>query len=281
MRTKLSLIGLFLLFFYGSWHFGRLRLQDKPELRSDYSPQSSRLSLLSWNIGYFDFEADSRAQDHDLEHIASVISEAGPDVVTLQEIAAPEQVGTLDELLDGQYPYQALARGFRTDRYVVILSRIPFQNEAHIATSVGRDAAAVGLAISPGYREVTVVNCHADAFNSRRRRYFVTDVIDWYRGSGRGNVILAGDFNLDLTPVESSDLFTDDKKNDSESYSLILENFRDSGKGAGPTSSFDRRIDYVFVSSPVLEVSEFRVLRGKLVGRMDHHPLLVRFGWKG
>jgi endonuclease/exonuclease/phosphatase family metal-dependent hydrolase len=280
MRSKLSLIGLFLVFSYGSWHFGRLRSQDGPNLRSDYSPQTSCLSLISWNIGYFDYEADSRAQDHDLEHIASVIREANADVVALQEIATPEQVGILHELLHGRYPYRTLARGFRTDRFVVLLASIPFQNETNIATSVGRDAAAVALTLLPEYREVTVVNCHADAFNSRRRRYFVTDVIDWHRSSGRSNVILAGDFNLDLTPVESSDLFTDDKKNDSESYSLILENFRDSGTSAGPTSSFDRRIDYVFLSSQELEVTEFRVLRGKLVGKMDHHPLLVRFGWK-
>jgi len=70
---------------------------------------------------------------------------------------------------------------------------------------------------------------------------------------------------------------TDDKKNDSESYSLILQNFLDLGKDYGATSAFDRRIDYVFVSPEGLEAVEFKVLYGKLVGRMGHHPLLARF----
>jgi len=59
-------------------------------------------------------------------------------------------------------------------------------------------------------RLLTVVNCHADAFSARRRRFFISDVIDWYRDSGKRSAILAGDFNFDLAPVESSDLFTDD-----------------------------------------------------------------------
>jgi hypothetical protein len=77
--------------------------------------------------------------------------------------------------------------------------------------------------------------------------------------------------------VESSDLFTDDKKNDSESYSLILQDFRDLGRNSGPTSAFDRRIDYVFLSRQGLEAVEFKVLYGKLVGKMDHHPVLAKF----
>ena len=92
--------------------------------------------------------------------------------------------------------------------------------------------------------------------------------------------MLVGDFNLDLAPVESSDLFTDDKKNDSESYSLILQDFRDVGRDAGPTSVFDRRIDYVFLASSELPVAEFRVLYGRVVGKMDHHPLRATFVWR-
>ena len=141
---------------------------------------------------------------------------------------------------------------------------------------MGRDALAVTLDV-PSQGAVTLVNCHADAFNARRRRFFVNDVIDWHRSSGKQPVILVGDFNFDLAPVESSDLFTDDKKNDSESYSLILQDFLDVGRSSGPTSAFDRRIDYVFQSPQGLAAVEFKVLYGKLVGKMDHHPLLAKF----
>src|SRR4030095_10098839 len=231
---------------------------------------------MSWNSGYFDYESDSRAQNKDLEAVAAVIGETGAQVIALQEIAEPEQLRTLSDLLAGRYRYHAFARGFRTDRYVGFLSEIPFEEEIPITTSVGRDALAVTVDV-PSQGGVTLVNCHADAFNARRRRFFVNDIIDWRRSSEKETVILAGDFNLDLAPVESSDLFTDDKKNDSESYSLILQDFRDMGRNSGPTSAFDRRIDFVFLAQQGLEAVEFKVLYGKLVGKMDHHPVLARF----
>ncbi len=37
-------------------------------------------ALMTWNIGYFDYESDSRAQNKDLEAIAAVISETGAQV---------------------------------------------------------------------------------------------------------------------------------------------------------------------------------------------------------
>jgi len=275
MKAKLLLIILFLAFYVGAWHFGRLRSVQRHSESQGHLNESA-FGLMSWNIGYFDYESDSRAHDKDLDAIAAAIAETNAEVIALQEIAQPEQLSTLINLLSGRYPYRAFARGLRTDRFVAFLSEIPFQEEIQVSTSVGRDALAVTVDV-PNQGLVTVVNCHADAFNSRRRRFFVNDVIDWRRSSGKQCVILVGDFNLDLAPVESSDLFTDDKRNDSESYSLILEDFRDLGRNSGPTSTFDRRIDYVFLSPQGLEAVEFKVLYGKLVGKMDHHPLLARF----
>jgi endonuclease/exonuclease/phosphatase family metal-dependent hydrolase len=272
---KILLAALFLAFYAGTWHFGRLRLAHKPaELHAPLN--EAAFVLMSWNIGYFDYESDSRAQDKDLEAIAAVIGDTDAQVIALQEIAHPEQLDTLSDLLSGRYRYQALARGFRTDRYVAFLSEIPFEEEVQVATSVGRDALAVAVEV-PAQGVVTLVNCHADAFNSRRRRFYVNDLIDWRRSRGKQPVILAGDFNFDLAPVESSDLFTDDKKNDSESYSLIAQDFFDLGRNSGPTSAFDRRIDYVFLSRESVKAVEFKVLYGKLAGKMDHHPVLARF----
>jgi endonuclease/exonuclease/phosphatase family metal-dependent hydrolase len=274
MKTKIFLVALFVTFFYGAWYFDSQRRSRRPQTAHD---GSFNFSLFSWNVGYFDFEADSRARSEDLGHIARVIGETGADCVALQEVAEPGQVDNLSRLLYEQYPHHYLGKGLRTDRYVAILSRQPFQEETRIRTSVGRDAIAVTLRGQGTPKVFTIVNCHADAFNSRRRRYFVSDLVEWHRRSARRNVIMVGDFNFDLVPIETSDLFTDDKKNDGESYSLILEDFRDVGRGGGPTASFERRIDYVFVSAQDLEPAEFRVLHGKLAGKMDHHPLLARF----
>jgi len=275
MKIKALLVALFFAFYIGALHFGRLRSVPQSS-GSAPSPNAATFTLMSWNIGYFDLEADSRAQNDDLETIAAVIGETNAPLVALQEIARPEQLTTLDGLLAGRYRYQTFARGLRTDRYVAFLSQFPFEEEIRVATSVGRDALAVTVDI-PSQGVVTLVNCHADAFSARRRRAYLNDVIDWQRDGRRQPMIMAGDFNFDLSPVESSDLFTDDKKNDSESYSLILQNFVDLGRHSGPTSAFDRRIDYVFLSRHGLEPVDFKVLYGKLVGKMDHHPLLARF----
>jgi endonuclease/exonuclease/phosphatase family metal-dependent hydrolase len=276
MKIKLFLVALFLVFGIGAWHFGGLRsVQESSRPKPRVALNEPNFALLTWNIGYFDYESDSRAQNKDLEAIAAVIGETGAQVIALQEMAQPEQLRALSDLMPGRYRYQAFARGFRTDRYVAFLSEIPFEEETQVATSVGRDALAVTVDV-PSFGAVTLVNCHADAFDSRRRRLFVSDVIDWRRGSDKKVVVLVGDFNFDLVPVESSDLFTDDKKNDSESYSLILQDFLDLGRNSGPTSAFDRRIDYVFLSESDLEAAEFEVLYGKVVGKMDHHPVWAR-----
>src|SRR4030095_16991420 len=100
---------------------------------------------MSWNIGYFDYESDSRAQNKDLEDIAAVIGETGAQVIALQEVAEPEQLSTLSDLLVGRYRSHAFARGFRTDRYVGFLSEIPFEEKIPVETSVGRDALAVAV----------------------------------------------------------------------------------------------------------------------------------------
>ncbi|MEW5974755.1 MAG: endonuclease/exonuclease/phosphatase family protein [Acidobacteriota bacterium] len=271
MRTRIALALLLVAFFLGSRYFDSLQ----PSRSSSHQTSYSDFTLLSWNVGYFDYETDSRAHDEDLEHIASVIGEAGPDCVSLQEIAAPYQVARLQGFLGGRYPHAAWARGFRTDRYVVLLSRMALAGRTVINTRAGRDAIAATVQPRDSLPAITVVTCHADAYHSRRRRHYVNDLIQWHRETQSGPVLLAGDFNFDLSPVESSDLFTDDKKNDSEAYSLILENFRDLGREGGPTGSFDRRIDYAFLSGTRYAPAEFRVLHGNLRGRMDHHPLLL------
>ena len=126
------------------------------------------ISRSGLELGYFDYESTA-SSEQDLEAIAAVITETRAQVVALQEIAQPEQLSTLSDLMPGRYRYQAFARGFRTDRYVAFLSEIPFEEEIQVATSVGRDALAVTVDV-PSHGVVTLVNCHADAFNSRRRR---------------------------------------------------------------------------------------------------------------
>ena len=59
-------------------------------------------------------------------------------------------------------------------------------------------------------------------------------------------MFIAGDFNLEVSVRNKTDLFTDDAKHDSEAYAYLLKYFRDLGRETGATSINDRRIDYIF-----------------------------------
>src|SRR4026207_2306212 len=103
MKIKLFLVALFLAFYVGAWHFGRLRSVPKLSLSELQLPgNESPFALMTWNIGYFDYESDSRAQNKDLEAVAAVIGETGAQVVALQEVAEPEQLSTPRDPLRGR-----------------------------------------------------------------------------------------------------------------------------------------------------------------------------------
>lgn len=89
------------------------------------------------------------------------------------------------------------------------------------------------------------------------------------------DVFIAGDFNFELKAANETNLYTDNVKHDSESYSHIVGNFRDLGRAAGDTAINDRRIDYIFGPTKLKDIGRVEVLRDAAVGRMDHWPLLV------
>jgi len=72
-----------------------------------------------------------------------------------------------------------------------------------------------------------------------------------------------------------NNLFTNDVKHDSESYSQLLKYFRDLGLNAGETAVNDRRIDYIFGPPTTVRLHSAEVLRESAVGQMDHWPLFV------
>jgi endonuclease/exonuclease/phosphatase family metal-dependent hydrolase len=126
---------------------------------------------------------------------------------------------------------------------------------------------------------VLLLSAHADAFNAARRRSYTEAVIDWTQSQSLSSeVFVAGDFNFELKAANESNLYTDNLKHDSESYSNILRHFRDLGRSAGDTAINDRRIDYIFGPQAHAQVGRVQVLRNAAVGRMDHWPLLVEVG---
>lgn len=274
MWVKLILLLLFCLMILGAVHFAQPRESEQP--RSSNKTVHS-LKLLTWNIGYAELEDDTRAHDKDLPAVAEVILREDADAVALQELTGNAQLKTLLGLLQGKYR-GAVAQQGRSDRFEAVLVK---DTGARFTPVPVGDRYALGVSFKPrdDAPQVLVLSAHADAFNAARRRTYTEALIDWAEDRAQSSrVFIAGDFNFELKAGNETNLYTDNLKHDSESYSHILRHFRDLGRAAGDTAINDRRIDYVFGPPALEHVGRVEVLRNAAVGRMDHWPLLVEVG---
>ena len=274
MWVKLVLLVLFALMILGAVHFA---LPDETEGATSSTNDPRALRLLTWNIGYAELEDDTRAHDKDLPAVADVIMRQDPDAVALQELTGATQFNTLLGLLHGKYR-GAVAQQGRGDRFEAVL--VKGNGATFIPVPVG-GRYAMGALFQPsnGHPQVLLLSAHADAFNAARRRSYTEALIDWTQSQTQSSdVFIAGDFNFELKAANESNLYTDNLKHDSESYSNILRHFRDLGRAAGDTAINDRRIDYIFGPQSLRQVGRVQVLRDAAVGRMDHWPLLVEAG---
>jgi endonuclease/exonuclease/phosphatase family metal-dependent hydrolase len=258
----------------GALHYKPTRQRSLLATRPTEGPH---LRLLTWNIGYADLEDDSRAHTKDLKAIAEVIMENDPDAVALQELTGADQLENLLGLLKRRYR-GAVCAAAKTDRVEAVLVK---DTSAQFQNVNAGDKCALAATFhqrsSNSSQEITVVSAHADAFSAARRRTFTGEVVDWARvREANALVFVAGDFNFELNARNQSNFFTDNLKNDSESYSYVLKYFRDLGRGAGETALNERRIDYVFgPTGETLILRRAEVLKSAAVGRMDHWPLLL------
>jgi len=274
MWVKLVLLLLFCVMVFGAAHFAPPHESEQP----DSSPKVVHsLRLLTWNIGYAELEDDTRAHDKDLPAIAEVILRQDPDAVALQELTGNAQLNTLLGLLHGKYR-GAVAQQGKGDRFEAVL--VKDAGVTFIPVPVGARY-ALGASFQPreSRQQVLLLSAHADAFNAARRRTYTEALIDWAQARAQSSeVFIAGDFNFELKAGNETNLYTDNLKHDSESYSHILRHFRDLGRPAGDTAINDRRIDYVFGPTTLEQIGRVEVLRDAAVGRMDHWPLLVEVG---
>lgn len=258
----------------GAVHFAKPRSLEEPN-----APVKNRvtLRLLTWNIGYAELEDDTRAHDKDLPAVAEVILREDPDAVALQELTGKAQLNNLLKLLKGKYR-GAVAQQGNGDRFEAVLVK---DTNAKFIPVVAGDRFAMAASFQPistDTMKVVFLSAHADAFNAAKRRTYTEALIDWAQVY-ESDVFIAGDFNFELKAANETNIYTDNLKHDSESYSHILRNFRDLGRDAGDTAINDRRIDYIFGPSELAHVGRVEVLRDAAVGRMDHWPLLVEVGF--
>ena len=269
MWVKVVLLVVFCLMIVGAVYFAQPH--QSAESTSSVNDSAS-LRLLTWNIGYAELEDDTRAHDKDLPAVADVILREDPDAVALQELTGSTQLKTLLGLLHGKYR-GAVAQQGRGDRLEAVLVKDSGARFTPVPAS-GNYAVAASFRSRSDTPEVVLLSAHADAFNAARRRRYTEAIVDWTQGQS-SEVFIAGDFNFELKAANETNLYTDDLKHDSESYSHILRSFRDLGRNAGDTAINDRRIDYVFGPTNLQRVGRVAVLRNAAVGRMDHWPLLV------
>lgn len=275
MWVKLILLLLFGLMILGAVHFAQ---PPKSEQSNSSTKVLHSLRLLTWNIGYADLEDDTRAHDKDLPAISEVILRQDPDAVALQELTGKPQLNTLLGLLHGRYRGSVAQQG-KGDRFEAILVKDNSVTFTPIAVN-SRYALAASFRSRQNTREVVLLSAHADAFNAARRRTYVEALIDWVQDRAHSSdVFIAGDFNFELKATNETNIYTDDLKHDSESYSHILRYFNDLGRSAGDTAINDRRIDYIFGPTKLQQIGRVEVLRDAAVGRMDHWPLLVEVGF--
>src|SRR5690349_15503713 len=275
MWVKLILLLLFCLMILGAVHFAQPHESEEPSRSS--GKVLHPLRLLTWNIGYAELEDDTRAHDKDLPAVAEVILRQDPDAVALQELTGKAQLNILLGLLRGKYR-GAVAQKGKGDRFEAVL--VKDAGATFIPVPVGARY-ALGASFRPrqATAEVLLLSAHADAFNAAQRRSYTEALIDWAQARAQSSeVFIAGDFNFELKAANETNLYTDNLKDDSESYSHILRYFRDLGRTAGDTAINDRRIDYVFGPPALRQVGRIQVLRNAAVGRMDHWPLLVEAG---
>jgi endonuclease/exonuclease/phosphatase family metal-dependent hydrolase len=274
MWVKVVLLLLFCLMIAGAVHFAQPRESVEP---NSSAKVVHSLRLLTWNIGYAELEADTRAHDKDLPAVAEVILREDPDAVALQELTGQEQLNILLGLLHGKYR-GAVAQQGAGDRFEALL--VKDTGVTFTPIPVG-SRYALGASFQPreGAKQVVVLSAHADAFNAARRRTYTEKLINWAQARAQSSeVFIAGDFNFELKSANETNIYTDNLQHDSESYSHILRYFRDLGRAAGDTAINDRRIDYIFGPPTLEQIGQVKVLRDAAVGRMDHWPLLVEVG---
>ena len=271
MWVKVILALLFCLMVAGAFHFAQ---PNESNETTDATETRASLRLLTWNIGYAELEDDTRAHTKDFPAIAEVILKADPDAVALQELTGRDQLKVLLRLLQGRYRGEIAQQG-KNDRFECVL--VKDTKAVFTPVPLGtRYALAATFSPHADGSQVVLLSAHADAFNAARRRSYTEGLMDWIAARTQSKeVFLAGDFNFELKAANETNLYTDNVKHDSESYSHILRTLRDLGRDAGDTAINDRRIDYIFGPARVAPVKRARVLRDAAVGRMDHWPLVI------
>ncbi len=231
------------------------------------------LRVVTWNLGGSSGRNGHALSESALSQVAQTLAQLNADLVLVQELRDPEQLGRLRVAL-GDHDWQAVAvrsAGVR-GREVAILAR-----RGHLSgPPVQSNASLTALYSGSEWPSLMVANVHAHAYSAERRNRELGWLSRQLHHSARGTpVILGGDLNLDLDLDKRRDLFSDNAHRDVETYNYVAGQFLDAARGTGSTAEPDRRLDYIFVTPQEFEVVAAGPRRDRRVGDMDHDPLVA------
>ena len=212
----------------------------------------------------------------DLARTASVIMDARPDLVALQEVDRGvrrtdlvDEIAELARLTRMNYAF-APNLDYQGGKYgVAILSRFPVLSIDHRRYANRREAERRGfirIEVLVKGRKINFVTTHLD-YQYADGRLFETEQLLKALGDVKGPTIVAGDFNDEPTGT---------------SYKLMLSNFSDAwsdatkGTNSGLTYPADKpakRIDYIFICKDAGLSATSAVVPSTLAS--DHLPLVV------
>ncbi len=227
--------------------------------------------------------------------ILSLLKDASPDIVALQEANGFDDPGILQAFSDSLgLPYFTLSNGALYedgDRYnVVLFSRYQLSDIHHFNECTFQSAALSAVAHTPLGR-LSLCTVHLHAFDERKRLAELSCLQTHQRKFPAQ--ILLGDFNavsrIDSYPAETSEFELTYNVTDKLNQSLVdlFAQNREKKLATFPTGLKaennllePRRIDYIIASKNLsCLVSNLQVIRTPAARRAsDHFPLLAEFG---
>jgi endonuclease/exonuclease/phosphatase family metal-dependent hydrolase len=233
--------------------------------------EAGSLRVVTWNVGRPGGLDEEALEAGLVEHVAQTIAELEPDLVFLQEVKGRAQLEELRLLLGRHWNVEISEPGGL--RVAALAPRGELKSRRFSAAP--KRSLSVTLKLGRG-RELLALGLHADAWSSTSRNDEIGRSTDLLLGArGPGLRILLGDLNLDLDLDKRGDLFSDDSHLDVETYNYLADRMLDVARGTGFTAEPDRRLDYLFVTTDRVTVTQAGPWRGHRVGGMDHEPLVA------
>ncbi len=216
--------------------------------------EATVLKVLTWNVGriYLGEDVESRLDERQLDHVAAVIREAGPEVACLQEVVDRAQAGRLAERLGGEYRFALYEDNY--DRRAAMFVR----GEARW-TSLTVEGGPQFPAASFQDGAVSALCVHLSSFDQDRRRKQVGQVLEW-AGRAPGTVLVAGDFNLLPQSLD---------------YTRLAALLRDATESIRSSTLYGLKFDYVFYRGPDPWTAAATRLDGARKPPMDHDPIVA------